>query len=74
MSEIREITKDTMVCDVVDISPEMEEVLISFGLSCCGCPGANVETLEQAAEGHDADLGAMLADLNAKLKEQLSQK
>ena len=39
MSEIREITKDTMVCDVVDISPEMEEVLISFGLSCCGCPG-----------------------------------
>ena len=65
---MNEITKDTMICDIVEISPEMEKVLVSYGLSCCGCPGANVESLEQAAEGHGVDLGALLADLNSKLK------
>ena len=31
---------------------------------CAGCPGAEMETIEQAAEGHGLDLEKLLADLN----------
>lgn len=61
---MKNITKDMMIFQVLDLNPELEGVFIAHGMNCVGCPGSNAETLEDAAEGHNVDLGKLLEDLN----------
>ncbi len=58
------ITKDMNVSEVLDMDDRYEEIFAKYYLTCAGCPGAMMETLEQAAEGHGIDLEKLLADLN----------
>jgi len=39
-------------------------VLMSFGMGCVGCPSAQMETLEEAAQVHGMDINEMLDALN----------
>ena len=41
-----------------------EKIFEKYFLTCAGCPGAENETLMQAAEGHGIDLAQLLEDLN----------
>lgn len=61
---MKEITKDMMIYEILDLNPQLEDVFISHGMSCVGCPGSSAESLEDAAEGHNADLKTLLEDLN----------
>ena len=61
---MKEITKDMMICEILDLNPQLEDVFISHGLYCVGCPGSSGETLQDAAEGHSVDLSKLLEDLN----------
>jgi hybrid cluster-associated redox disulfide protein len=63
------ITKDMKVCDILEINEEFEKVFEEHGLLCNGCPGANMESLEEAADGHGVDVEALLADLNKEEQE-----
>ncbi|MGL4731332.1 MAG: DUF1858 domain-containing protein [Clostridium sp.] len=58
------ITKDMKVGEVVKNFPESVEILMSFGMGCVGCPSAQAETLEDAANVHGLDLNALLEALN----------
>ncbi len=58
------ITKEMMICDILDLNPQLEDVFIAHGMNCVGCPGSNAESLEDAAEGHNTDLKKLLEDLN----------
>ena len=46
-------------------NPDTVEVLLEMGLGCVGCPGAQMESLEEAAMVHALDLDTMLKKLNA---------
>lgn len=59
------ITKEMHINQILDMGEEMSQVLISHGLLCQGCPGANWETLEEAAMGHHVNFETLLAELNA---------
>ena len=48
-----------------------EKIFDKYFMSCSGCPGAENETLQQAAEGHGADLDSLLADLNGAEQDEL---
>ena len=61
---MNQITRDMMICDVLDRNPKLETVFVDHGLHCMGCPGSNTETLEEAAEGHAIELARLLEDLN----------
>ena len=61
---MKEITKDMMICEILDLNPQLEDVFISHGLNCVGGPGSSGETLQDAAEGHSVDLSKLLEDLN----------
>ena len=61
---MKEITKDMMICEILDLNPQLEDVFISHGLNCVGCPGSSGETIQDAAEGHSGDLSKLLEDLN----------
>lgn len=61
---MKEITKDMMICDILEVQPHLEEIFISHGMNCIGCPGSNMETLEEAASGHGVSLKKLLEELN----------
>ena len=58
------VTKDMMICDILDVQPHLEEIFISHGMNCVGCPGSNLETLEEAAAGHGVNLKKLLKEVN----------
>ncbi|MDD7718590.1 MAG: DUF1858 domain-containing protein [Eubacteriaceae bacterium] len=62
------ITRDMKVCEILDINHELEKVFDRHGLPCLGCPGAEQESLTEAAEGHGIDIESLLKDLNEQVK------
>ncbi len=60
-----EITKDTLIGDIVRNKPEAIETLMRFGMGCVGCPASQMESLEEAAAVHGLDLDALVKALNA---------
>ena len=61
---MKRITEDMKICHVLDLNPQLGEILLSYGLNCAGCPGSNTENLKEAAEGHEVSLETLLKDLN----------
>lgn len=59
------VTKDMTIGEVVRSNPESAEVLMSFGMGCVGCPSAQAETLEEAAQVHGLNLEELMTALNA---------
>ena len=60
-----QITKDTIIADILNIAPDSAPVFLSYGMHCLGCAVARSETLEQACAGHDINIDEMLAKLSA---------
>ena len=58
------ITKDMTVIEVLNMGEEYQKVFARYLLTCAGCPGAQMETLEQAAKGHGVNIDQLLEDLN----------
>lgn len=61
---MKKITADMTVSRILDLDDEIEQVFLSHGLHCAGCPGGEAESLREAAAGHMVDLERLLADLN----------
>ena len=60
-----EITKDMLIGDVLRANIELAPVLMKAGMHCLGCPSAQMESLEEAAQVHGIDADALVAELNA---------
>ncbi|NLJ98518.1 MAG: DUF1858 domain-containing protein [Tissierellia bacterium] len=60
-----EITKDTLVGELIRNKPESVDILLRFGLGCVGCPASQMESIEEAAMVHGLDLDQLLKALNA---------
>ena len=59
-----EITKKSIIGDVLDEHPETAELFFSIGMHCLGCPESRGETIEEACEVHGADVNALIDALN----------
>ena len=60
-----EVTKDSIVGDVLDFDSETAQFFFEIGMHCLGCPSARGETIEMACEVHGTDVEALLSKLNA---------
>ncbi|NLX62624.1 MAG: DUF1858 domain-containing protein [Tissierellia bacterium] len=60
-----EITKDTLIGEIIRNKPEAVDTLLRFGLGCIGCPASQMESLEEAAMVHGLDLDELLKALNS---------
>lgn len=60
-----QITKDTIIGDILEIAPDAAPVLLAIGMHCLGCPASRGETLEQACGVHGVDVNEVLAKLQA---------
>lgn len=58
-----QITKDTIIGDILDIAPETAPVFLSIGMHCLGCPSSRGETVEQACMVHGVDVDMLLAKI-----------
>lgn len=58
------ITKDMTIGEVVRNNQKAAEVLMSFGMGCIGCPSAQAESIEDAANVHGLNLETLLEALN----------
>lgn len=52
-----EISRDTMISEILSNAPEAMPVFQNIGMHCLGCAMASGETLEQACLAHDVDPG-----------------
>jgi hybrid cluster-associated redox disulfide protein len=62
-----QITKDTIIGNILDIAPETAPLFISIGMHCLGCPSSRGETVEQACMVHGVDVDVLLAKLNSMI-------
>ena len=64
-----EITKNSMIGDVLDQYPDTAELFFSIGMHCLGCPASRGETIEEACMVHGADVNALVDSLNEAVGE-----
>lgn len=57
-------TGKTIIGDLLDKDSKLEQILLSEGMHCLGCPAARSETLEEACEAHGINLEGLLSRLN----------
>jgi len=46
------ITRKTKLTEIMRINPDAAEMLFGLGMSCIGCPMAQMETLEEGCLAH----------------------
>jgi hybrid cluster-associated redox disulfide protein len=61
----QQITKNMTFHQILQMDPQVKQVLGKYNLGCVGCMGAMRETLEQGAIAHGLDVNDILRDLNA---------
>ena len=59
-----EITKDTIIGDILDIAPQTAPIFLSIGMHCLGCPSSRGETVEEACAVHGVAVDKLLAVVN----------
>lgn len=59
-----QVTKDTIIMDVLRIDPETAPIFFEIGMHCLGCPSASGESLEQAAIVHGVDPDELVQKIN----------
>ena len=62
-----QITKTTIIGDILDMERTTAPYFLEMGMHCLGCPSARGETLEQACMVHGVDCDAMVEKINAHL-------
>jgi len=64
-----QITKDTIIGDILDIAPQTAPLFMAIGMHCLGCPASRGETVEQACMVHGVNVDALLEQVNGLLAE-----
>ena len=65
-----EITKDTIIGDILDFAPETAPAFFEIGMHCLGCPSSRGESVEMACMVHGVDVDAFLKFVNSLIKEK----
>lgn len=63
----QQVTKDTMIGDLLRIDAGVAPILLGIGMHCLGCPSSQMETIEEAAMVHGIDADELVGKINAFL-------
>jgi hybrid cluster-associated redox disulfide protein len=66
-NKMDEITKDTIIGDILDIDRTTAPFFLEMGMHCLGCPSSRGETIEQACMVHGVNPDELIAKLNAHI-------
>ena len=65
-----EITKDTIIGDILDRDPGTAQFFFEIGMHCLGCPASRGETIEAACMVHGTDADELVAKINDYLSKK----
>ncbi len=63
-----QVTKDSIIGDILDMDRTTAPFFLEMGMHCLGCPSARGETLAQACAVHGVDADELVAKINAHLE------
>ena len=61
----QQVTKSTMIGELLQINENIAPLLLNIGMHCLGCPSAQAESLEEAAMVHGMDIDDLMAKIAA---------
>ncbi len=64
-----QITKDTIIGDILDAAPQTAPFFLEMGMHCLGCPASRGETVEMACRVHGVDADELVSKINSFLGE-----
>ncbi len=59
-----QITKDSIIGDVLDFAPDTAQFFFAIGMHCLGCPSARGESIADACAVHGTDADQLVKTLN----------
>lgn len=59
-----EVTKDSIIGDVLDYDRDTAQFFLEIGMHCLGCPSARGESIEAACNVHGTDADALVDKIN----------
>ena len=68
-----EITKDTIIGDILDVAPQTAPIFLSIGMHCLGCPSSRGETVEEACAVHGIDVDKLLELVNEEANKPIAE-
>jgi len=63
-----EVTKQTLIGDVLDYDIDTAKFFFEIGMHCLGCPHSRGESIEDACAAHGTDADELIEKINAHLK------
>ena len=70
MAVIMEITRDTLIGEIVENCPEAMPLFQEIGMHCMGCALASGENVEEACNAHGVEVEPFLERLNTFIAQQ----
>ncbi|MBQ8280371.1 MAG: DUF1858 domain-containing protein [Roseburia sp.] len=67
-----QVTKQTMIGDLLRIDQNVAPILLNIGMHCLGCPSSQMETIEEAAMVHGIDADELVQTINDFLAKDLA--
>ncbi|MBE6802771.1 MAG: DUF1858 domain-containing protein [Ruminococcaceae bacterium] len=65
-----QITKDTVIGNILDEAPDTAPFFLEMGMHCIGCPASRGETVEMACMVHGVNADELIAKINKFLAEK----
>ena len=62
-----QVTKDTIILDVLKMNPDTAQFFFEIGMHCLGCPSASGESIAQACAVHGVDADELINKINSFL-------
>ena len=62
-----EITRETIIGDVLDYDSGTAQFFFEIGMHCLGCPASRGESIEEACAVHETDADELVDKLNEYL-------
>jgi len=59
-----EVTKDTIIGEILDYDVETAQFFFEIGMHCLGCPSARGESIEMACAVHGTDADELVEKIN----------
>lgn len=59
-----QITKETMIGELLNIDADVAPILLNIGMHCLGCPSSQMETIAEAAMVHGLDPEDLVSTIN----------
>ena len=59
-----EVTKNSIIGDVLDMAPSTASFFFDMGMHCLGCPSARGESIEEACMVHNVNPDELVAKIN----------